>query len=380
MAGLFNEEPTVQIRRVADNPARTQRVAKTSQADISGTERLIESFAVYGSPLLNAATELLGILVTVPRQGSPRDIDRFRQKLLDAIALFRQRGLYLEYHPSIIDKSCFVLCAAFDEAILYTSWGERARWENHSLLSKVFSQRNGGEAFFALLEKASQQPGKLVDFIELQYVLLMLGFKGRYRHDDESPLHEIKSDVYALIRHYRSESALPVPRTPELLEGKQPWRMLSMGKTLGLATLIAAAGYGASEYWYYNRSQPILEQFSTIDMSGVNLKRSEQELVYLSTDEDIGRAPPDLTASAAKPEKETAQQWEIVLAVFSRADDAVRLASELKQGGYDSFTRETSHGIELFIRAGDNLAAIRKLKNELNVRLDLNATIRRAQK
>ncbi|MHC6527696.1 type IVB secretion system protein IcmH/DotU [Vibrio proteolyticus] len=380
MAGLFNEEPTVQIRRVAGNPTQTQRVAKTSQADISGTERLIESLAVYGSPLLNAATELLGILVTVPRQGSPRDIDRFRQKLLDAIALFRQRGLYLEYHPSIVEKSCFVLCAAFDEAILYTAWGERARWENHSLLSKVFSQRNGGEAFFALLDKASQQPGKLVDFLELQYVLLMLGFKGRYRHDDESPLHEIKSDVYALIRHYRSESALPVPRTPELIEGKKPWRMLSMGKTLALATLIAAAGYGASEYWYYNRSQPILQQFSTIDMSGVNLRQADQDLVYVSTEEDIGHVRPELSNAVATPQSTTRPQWDIVLAVFSRADDAARLASELKQGGYDSYTRETSHGIELFIRAGDNLAVIRKLKNELNVRFDLNATIRRAQK
>lgn len=380
MTGLFNEEPTVEIHRRQEKPKAKPQGLKNNGVDLSGTERLIDNLAVYSCPLLDGATELFGILVTLPRQGEPRDIERFRQRLLDAIAAFRQRGLYLDYHPSIIDKSCFVLCAAFDEAILYTRWGERARWENHSLLSSVFSQRNGGEAFFSLLDKASQQPAKLVDFLELQYVLLMLGFKGRYRHEDESELHEIQSRVYTVIRHYRSESVLPVPKTPELIEGKRPWRMLSLPKTLALATLCLGSAYAASEYWYFNRSQPILQQFSSIDMSGVNLKKANNELVYVSTESDIGLATAEVETSQSTQVVPVAQQWEVVLAVLTRSSDAVRLVSELKKAGYESFTRETEHGIELYLRAGDNLTLIRKLKNELNVRFGLNATIRRAQK
>ncbi|MDN3680823.1 type IVB secretion system protein IcmH/DotU [Vibrio tapetis subsp. quintayensis] len=380
MTGLFNEEPTVEIHRRQEQPKAKPQGLKNSGVDLSGTERLIDNLAVYSCPLLNGATELFGILVTLPRQGEPRDIERFRQRLLDAISAFRQRGLYLDYHPSIIDKSCFVLCAAFDEAILYTSWGERARWENHSLLSSVFSQRNGGEAFFSLLDKASQQPAKLVDFLELQYVLLMLGFKGRYRHEDESELHEIQSRVYTVIRHYRGESVLPVPKTPELIEGKRPWRMLSLPKTLTLATLCLGSAYAASEYWYFNRSQPILQQFSSIDMSGVNLKKANNELVYVSTESDIGIATAEADTSQSTQVVPVAQQWEVVLAVLTRSSDAVRLVSELQKAGYESFTRETEHGIELYLRAGDNLTLIRKLKNELNVRFGLNATIRRAQK
>ncbi len=380
MTGLFNEEPTVEIHRRHEQSKVKPQGLKASAVDLSGTERLIDNLAVYSCPLLNAATELFGILVTLPRQGEPRDIERFRQRLLDAIAAFRQRGLYLDYHPSIIDKSCFVLCAAFDEAILYTSWGERARWENHSLLSSVFSQRNGGEAFFTLLDKASQQPSKLVDFLELQYVLLMLGFKGRYRHEGESELHEVQSKAYAVIRHYRSESVLPVPKTPDLIEGTRPWRMLSLPKTLALAILCVGTSYAASEYWYFNRSQPILQQFSSIDMSGVNLKKANNELVYVSTEADIGLAMLDSQVSENKDISPIAQQWEVVLAVLTRSSDAVRLAAELQKAGYESFTRETEHGIELYLRAGDNLTLIRKLKNELNVRFGLNATIKRAQK
>lgn len=379
MSGLFNEEATVEVRHAKEKVSVKKKIADLKDVDLSGTERLIDSLAVYNSPLLNSATELFAILVTLPRQGEPRDINRFRQRLLDEIAVFRQRGTYLEYHPSIIEKSCFVLCAAFDEAILYTQWGESARWENHSLLSKVFSQRNGGEAFFTLLDKASQQPAKLVDFLELQYVLLMLGFKGRFRHDDESVLHEIQSNVYSIIRHYRSENVLPVPKVPELIEGKQPWLMLSMPKTLAIAFLCIMSAYGASEYWYFNRSQPILAQFNAIDMSSVGKKNSE-ELIYISSDADIGKTTENTELDEKKQTSKATQQWEVVLAVFTRSLDAVRLVSELQQAGYEPFTRETDHGVELYIRAGDNLSVIRKLKNELNIRFGLNATIKRAQK
>ncbi|PSU48940.1 hypothetical protein C9J12_10620 [Photobacterium frigidiphilum] len=380
MTGLFNEEPTIVVQRKAAETIRNTNELSTLTAELSGTERLIENFAVYESSLLNAATELLGMLVTLPRQTSPRDVERFRQRVLDAIVAFRQRGLYLDYHPSIIEKSCFVLCAAFDEAILYTSWGEQARWENHSLLSKVFSQRNGGEAFFVLLDKASQQPAKLVDFLELQYVLLMLNFKGRYRHEDENQLHEIKSNVYGIIRHYRAENTLLIPKTPELVIGKQPWRMLSFGKMMGLVFLFFGMSYGASEYWYSNRSQPILHQFSAIDMSGVSLKSENNDLVYISTDADIDQVELNPISNETPKPKVAVIQWEVVLAVFTRSSDAVRMSAELQQAGYEAFTRETEHGIELFLRAGDNLTVIRKLKNELNVRFGLNAMIRRAQK
>ena len=201
----------------------------------------------------------------------------------------------------------------------------------------------------------------------------MLGFKGRFRHDNENVLHEIQSNVYSIIRHYRSESVLPVPKIPELIEGKQPWLMLSMSKTLVIAFFITIIVYGASEYWYFNRSQPILAQFNAINTSSVG-KKNNKELINISSGSDIGKI-----VDNRKQELKETLQWEVVLAAFTRSLDAVRLVSELQQAGYEPFTRETDHGVELYIRAGDNLSVIRKLKNELNIRFDLNATIKRAQ-
>ncbi|WP_028023317.1 type IVB secretion system protein IcmH/DotU [Enterovibrio calviensis] len=381
MSGLFNEEPTIVVRRQQlDVHAQAQAVAQEALPELGDSGQLIENLAVYGSPLLNAATELLGTLVTLPRQGEPRDLERFRQQVLDGIANFKRRGLYLDYHPSVIDRACFVLCAAFDEIILYTEWGQRARWENHSLLSKVFNQRNGGEVFFVLLEKACQQPAKLADFIELQYVLVMLGFKGRYRHVEPGALHDIKSDVYGILRHYREESPLPIPRTPELHTHTQPKKPLSMAKIITLSCVLLGGGYFASEYWYHTRSDALLSQFATLDLSDVDLAKTNKDLVYVSNEQDLGllplNDPKDLEVTT--PSSVTVD-WEILLAVFSESADVLKLSSNLSKSGYDTHSVETDSGIEVILDAGNNLNAIKKLKNELNVRYGLNATIRRAQ-
>ncbi len=171
MSGLFNEEPTVVVRRDRQQAQPSaSKPAEKVYLDLNGADKLLENLELHDSPLLNAASELLSVLVTIARQGSPKNIERFRQQILDGISTFRRRGLYLDYHPSVIDKSCFVLCAAFDEAVLYTKWGQEGRWENYSLLSKVFSQRNGGEAFFVLLIKRGNNPVNWWIF-RLQYVL-----------------------------------------------------------------------------------------------------------------------------------------------------------------------------------------------------------------
>ncbi|WP_087024166.1 type IVB secretion system protein IcmH/DotU [Thaumasiovibrio subtropicus] len=377
MSGLFNEEPTAVVRRVPESAPAPQSDPLVPSIDLDGSERLIENLAIYGSPLLNAATELLAILVTLSRQGVPRDVDRFRQQILDGVANFKRRGLYLDYHPSVIDKSCFVLCAAFDEAILYTQWGDEARWENHTLLSKVFSQRNGGEVFFVLLEKASLQPTKLIDFIELQYVLLMMGFQGRYRDGDETALHQVKADVYAIIRYYRHESPLPVPKTPDLIESSQPRHWLS-SKMIFMTMLIALGlGYLASEYWYHNRSEALLTAFHKLDLSDVDMQVGSRDLVYLSDDADIGIVSEETLQQTPQDESKV-QSWEILLATLTRSEDVSRLAKEIERAGYDTFSRQTSNGYELLMKSSDALSRVKTIKNELNVRFGLNATIRRA--
>ncbi|MPY26912.1 DotU family type IV/VI secretion system protein [Shewanella psychropiezotolerans] len=376
MSKLFNEEPTVLIRRCEANPGYKQVVEKSSYVDISRVGYSLDKLTAYGNPLLNTAAELLAILVSIPRLGAPRHIERFRQKLLDTIGVFKEKGLSLDYHPSIIEKSCFVFCAAFDEAILNTDWGVKACWENYSLMSKVFSQRNGGEAFFSLLENAALQPAKLTDFIELQYILLMLGFKGRYRYRDESALHEIKSQTYHLLRPYRSEKLTLTPNTPELIKRKQPWLLLSKRKVALLVMLTILFSYVFSEYQYRELSQPVLAQLDSLSQRNHMTKNWEGRFTSARNtrliDETSENEEQDTFANIPT-------NWEVILAVFSRSEDATSVVEKLQLAGYHALMRDTGSGMQVYVEAVKNISGIRKLKNEINIRFGFNARVRRAQ-
>ena len=382
MAGLFNEEATVVVERHRAEPQTKQQQSQDPEyLDLHNTNKVLDGIALYSSPLLDAATELLSTLVTIPRQGSPRNIERFRQQILKGISDFRTKGLYLDYHPSCIDKSCFILCAAFDEAILYTSWGQQAHWENFSLLSKVFSQRNGGEDFFVLAKKAQQQPSKLVDFLELQYILLMLGFKGKFRDGGEHELSQITADIYATVRYFREEAEFVAPKPAQFTPAQQPTRLLSLRRTIFAMLMILPLGYAASEYWYSNRSIPLIAQLSSLDKTALSLSQQQQVLVYLSTDKDLGIEPKTETdAMMQHMDISQVPTWEVLLASFTQQQDALRLAQNLQSAGYQATLKKTAKRIDVVLAAGEDLSTTRNLKNEINIRFSLNATIRRAQK
>lgn len=376
MTSLFNEQQTVVIRR-SEPAGQPQKEKAVSSLDLSGTQNIIENLQVYGNPLLNASSDLLALLVSLPRQVSPLDIDAFRQQLFDGIADFKRRGLFLDYHHSVIEKSCFVLCAAFDEAILYTAWGEQSRWENHSLLSKSFNQRDGGEVFFHLLEQARRQPSKLVDFLELQYVLMMLGFLGKYRHSEHRKINELQSELYSVIRYYRQDSALSVPKKPDLPKVKKPWCFLSVPKLLLISLFIVVGSYLFSEFWYKNRSASTLLAFDSLDMHGFIHSTQNKDVVYVSTAQDLGLVDQEPTPAAVDEVSVAVMKWDILLAVFSNPLDGERLAKDLKAAGYNVSLHETAGGMELIVPNQIDFTKAKSLKNELNVRFGLNASIRK---
>jgi len=374
MTSLFNEEDTVAIRRT-DSASQIPPEGTTLSLDLSGTHKLLDNLAIYDNPLLNASSELLALLVSLSRQGSPLDIDDFRQKLLDSIADFKRRGLFLDYHPNVIEKSCFVLCAAFDEKILYTEWGAKSRWENHSLLSKVFNQRDGGEVFFNLLDQACRQPAKLVDFLELQYILIMLGFLGKYQNFERNKINELQSELYRIIVHYRDRSTLIVPKMSTLSKIYIPWSFLSTAKLLSIGVVIILCSYLFSEYWYENRREPTLQAFNSLDMNAFVRSNKSDDLIYVSTDEDLGLIKQD-KQPAEKIVTLPNIEWEVTLASFSELSDARRLAKELSAAGYIVEIREIIDGVELVIPKQMDIGKAKSLKNELNVRFGLDATVR----
>ena len=99
---------------------------------------------LYSNALLQLADPILSILLSIPRQKDPKDVSIFRLQLLDLLKDFKRRSITTDYHPSVIEKSTYILCAALDEAIAHinhysTKHSEAIVSENKEAFEKFFT-------------------------------------------------------------------------------------------------------------------------------------------------------------------------------------------------------------------------------------------------
>jgi type VI secretion system protein ImpK len=86
-----------------------------------------------------------------------------------------------------------------------TPWGASSGWSQHSLLSMFHNETFGGEKFFNILDKLLQNPGQHGDSLELVYLLISLGFEGKYKLDPRGreQLEMIREKTYRSIENLR---------------------------------------------------------------------------------------------------------------------------------------------------------------------------------
>ncbi|MGI9332199.1 MAG: type VI secretion system protein TssL, long form, partial [Gammaproteobacteria bacterium] len=91
--------------------------------------------------------------------------------------------------------------------VLSHSWGNESVWATSNLLSSFHNEVAGGETFFRLLETLGQDPRGNLYLLELMYVLLSLGFEGRYRMqpNGRNALEDIRERLYRVLRAQRGD-------------------------------------------------------------------------------------------------------------------------------------------------------------------------------
>jgi type VI secretion system protein ImpK len=108
----------------------------------------------------------------------------------------------------VVLSARYALCAGLDEAVLSTPWGNQSEWAQHPLLVQLHREAWGGEKFFDMLERISQDPNRYIDLMELQYLGLACGFAGKYQVADrgQDRLQAVQHDLYRKIRDYRGQA------------------------------------------------------------------------------------------------------------------------------------------------------------------------------
>lgn len=159
------------------------------------------------NPLVQAATPLL-LLTAQMRETLSMDVPGLRRHALDEIRRFEEQARTSGVSSEVVLSARYTLCAGLDEAVLSTPWGNQSEWAQHPLLVALHREAWGGEKFFDMLERISQDPARYIDLMELQYLGLAFGFAGKYQIQERGPEHllEVQHDLYRKIRNYRGQA------------------------------------------------------------------------------------------------------------------------------------------------------------------------------
>lgn len=159
--------------------------------------------------LLSEARDIISLASHLRTLAPSNSIEQLR---LDVENLFRQFSNTLKEQGTtdeVMLTARYQLCCLIDELVLSTPWGIDSPWSQQTLLSKYHNETSGGEKFFLIANKLMEHPQRNLDLIELAYVCLSLGFRGKYRlsQTSDSDINNICQMLYQPIALYRPVAA-----------------------------------------------------------------------------------------------------------------------------------------------------------------------------
>ena len=302
-------------RRGMPEPA----IPRTTTAGVREFEPIpdaVRAFLGLGlNPLVQSATPLL-LLTGELRHASSVDVGGLRRHVLEEIRRFEEQARAAGVRSEIVLAARYALCAGLDEAVLSTPWGAQSEWAQHPVLVALHREAWGGEKFFEMLDRICVDPATHIDLMELQYLMLALGFTGKYHMLDRGTeqLAELQRNLLRTIRSHRGSAPTELSLQWQGLEDRRnrlvryvPWWVVVAAAVAALAVTFVV---------YYSRlatqadplqaklAQVGVEDFAepppAAPVAGPTLKQllaPEEAAGALSVEEEGGRTVVTLRAS-----------------------------------------------------------------------------------
>ncbi|WP_025536145.1 type IVB secretion system protein IcmH/DotU [Vibrio parahaemolyticus] len=189
----------------------------------------------------------------------------FREQVAREIRKGERKLNEMELDRASILVIRYCLCAAIDESVCRQEWGANSHWSQNSLLSEFHNETSGGDKFFVILERLKADPRKYRHVIEFLYLLLQLGFQGKYGREERGneKLAEIGNTIYRLVRDERlaeQEKVSLVNLKAKYLK-KPLKRVISPKLILGISAITFAIMYAATYIVIDLKFQQLLEVY-----------------------------------------------------------------------------------------------------------------------
>jgi type VI secretion system protein ImpK len=135
------------------------------------------------------------------RSGIVQPSNELRAQIARLLKDFEDRALRYRHRESVIQVAKFGLAAFVDEAVLTNNFPLREEWEKYPIQLEHFGEQLAGEKFFDKLEAMLRQTDVTADAVEVYYVCMLLGFKGKYAvYEQEKLLKTMQKTADALVK------------------------------------------------------------------------------------------------------------------------------------------------------------------------------------
>jgi type VI secretion system protein ImpK len=166
--------------------------------------------------------------------------DSFRAQMRQALLLSEQEARSRGCSAEDVKRVIFAVVAFLDESVLSSGNPVFANWPRLPLQAELFGHQLAGEIFFQELQKtlSRNDSQETADLLEVYYLCLLLGFKGRYAAGGD--LRSIMVAIHEKIRRVRGPAGPlsprgAIPADAVRLVQSDPWT-----RTLGKIALITA--------------------------------------------------------------------------------------------------------------------------------------------
>lgn len=175
-------------------------------------DRLVAALASR-IPLIEAARPLLLALARMPEQRAASQSDALHRDLADHVSAFQSVCTDALVRQAYVTGASYVLCTALDEAAGLPR-GATARAEDldirlqPQLAVQFHGDGRGGQNVFLFVASLLKNPSEHIDLLELQLIVISLGFEGMYRaaSNGKRALDEIRHAVLEAVRSCRGEA------------------------------------------------------------------------------------------------------------------------------------------------------------------------------
>lgn len=172
----------------------------TPQTAVSPGAGRTENLALIFQEVLTAIVRLRS-----GRQESP-DAETFRYHIREAVlSAARDAVKRASYDEQDVKIATLAVVGFLDESILNSANPMFADWQRKPLQQELFQVHRAGEVFFDNLDRlvARNDSADLADLLEIYYLCLLLGYKGRYTATQSGELQAKQQIAAEKIRRIR---------------------------------------------------------------------------------------------------------------------------------------------------------------------------------